>query len=71
MQELSEKLRTLVDYWIEHNQEHEEETRQWAEKASALDVEVARVLRAAADDLAQAVDRLKQARQALQGRSSQ
>lgn len=28
-----EKLRALLDYWIEHNREHRDEFREWAEKA--------------------------------------
>ncbi len=30
------KLRVLLDYWIEHNKEHGEEFREWAEKARGL-----------------------------------
>lgn len=35
-----EKLRVLVPHWIEHNQEHAEEFRRWAEQAgdSAIDI---------------------------------
>ncbi len=28
-----EKLRILIPHWIEHNQEHAEEFRRWAEQA--------------------------------------
>lgn len=28
-----EKLRVLIPYWIEHNQEHTEEYRRWADQA--------------------------------------
>ncbi len=31
-----EKLKILLDHWIEHNKEHGEEFREWAEKARAL-----------------------------------
>ena len=27
------KLRTLLTYWIEHNKEHSQEFREWADKA--------------------------------------
>ncbi len=27
------KLRTLLNYWIEHNKEHSQEFREWAGKA--------------------------------------
>jgi hypothetical protein len=29
----TEKLRVLIPHWIEHNQEHANEFRRWAEKA--------------------------------------
>ena len=29
------KLRTMLDYWIEHNREHSQEFREWAGKAKA------------------------------------
>ncbi len=28
-----EKLKTLIDHWIEHNEEHGDEFAQWAQKA--------------------------------------
>jgi len=31
-----EKLKKLLDYWIEHNKEHGEEFKEWAEKAEAF-----------------------------------
>lgn len=31
-----EKLKILLDHWIEHNKEHGEEFREWAEKARYL-----------------------------------
>jgi len=30
------KLRTLLNYWIEHNKEHSQEFKEWADKAKAL-----------------------------------
>ena len=30
------KLRKLLGYWIEHNKEHGQEFREWAEQAKAL-----------------------------------
>ena len=30
------KLRTLLTYWIEHNKEHSQEFREWAEKAKGF-----------------------------------
>jgi rubrerythrin len=31
-----EKLKTLLKYWIEHNREHSEEFKEWAEKAQKM-----------------------------------
>ncbi len=31
-----EKLRILLNHWIEHNKEHSQEFREWAEKAKAF-----------------------------------
>ena len=30
------KLRALLNYWVEHNREHSQEFREWADKAKAL-----------------------------------
>jgi len=30
------KLRTMLGYWIEHNKEHSQEFREWAEKARSF-----------------------------------
>ena len=32
-----EKIRTLLDYWIEHNNEHGQEFKEWAEKMKNAD----------------------------------
>lgn len=50
----AEKLQVLIPHWLEHNKEHAEEYRHWAEKAGE----------AAADILA-AVEALNQVNQAL------
>ena len=31
-----DKLKTLLKYWIEHNREHSEEFKEWAEKAEKM-----------------------------------
>ncbi len=62
------KLRTLLNYWVEHNREHSQEFRAWASKAKALgEVEVGEELLQAAqimDDanrlLSQALGRLEE-----------
>jgi nickel/cobalt exporter len=30
------KLKKLLNYWVEHNREHSEEFREWADKAKAM-----------------------------------
>ena len=30
------KLKTLLNYWIAHNEEHSQEFREWAQKAKTL-----------------------------------
>ena len=65
MNDIQEKLNTLLDYWIKHNREHEEEFRDWAEKAMALPGDVAQQLREAADKMAAASDDLTKVKQAL------
>lgn len=35
-----EKLRVLIPHWIEHNQEHAEEFRRWAENAGDASTEI-------------------------------
>ena len=35
-----EKLRILIPHWIEHNQEHADEFRQWSEQAGAAAPEI-------------------------------
>jgi hypothetical protein len=65
MEELQDRLSTLVHYWVEHNREHEEEMRQWAEKAASLGPEVAQALQMAAANMAKATASLEQAQEAL------
>ena len=30
------KLKNLLEYWVEHNREHAQEFREWAEKARGM-----------------------------------
>jgi hypothetical protein len=44
-----DKLKTLLRYWVEHNEEHSQEFKEWAEKAREMgEAEVA-------DEIMQAV----------------
>jgi hypothetical protein len=65
MDDVQEKLRILLDYWIEHNSEHEKEFRDWADKVGSLSTEVAQQLQEAAAKMAAASDELMKAKQAL------
>jgi hypothetical protein len=65
MDDIEKKLQTLIDYWIEHNGEHEQEFREWADKATPLPAEVAKQLQKAAVKMASVSDELEKAKQAL------
>jgi hypothetical protein len=65
MDDVQEKLQILLDYWIEHNSEHEKEFRDWADKVVSLSTEVAQQLREAAAKMAAASNELMKAKQAL------
>ena len=65
MDDVQEKLRILLDYWIEHNSEHEKEFRDWADKVVSLSTEVAHQLREAAARMAAVSNELTKAKQAL------
>ena len=65
MDDIQEKLGILLDYWIEHNSEHEKELRDWADKVNLLSNEVTQQLREAAAGLAAASAELMKAKQAL------
>ena len=63
--DVREKLRILLDYWIEHNSKHEKEFLDWADKVVSLSTEVAQQLREAAAKMAAASNELMKAKQAL------
>jgi hypothetical protein len=65
MDDIQKKLQTLLDYWIEHNGEHEQEFRDWADKAAMSSAEVAKQLQKAAVKMASVSDELRKAKQAL------
>ena len=65
MDDVERKLQTLIDYWIEHNSEHEKEFRDWADKAAPSFTEVAGQLQEAATKMAAVSDELMKAKQAL------
>jgi nickel/cobalt exporter len=65
MSDIQERLHILLDYWIEHNKEHEEEFRKWADKAASLPDEVTQQLQEAAARMAAATSSLEKARKSL------
>jgi ABC-type transporter Mla subunit MlaD len=65
MDDVREKLDTLLDYWIEHNSEHEQEFREWAGKVASLSNEVSQHLQQAVANMAAASEELRKAKQVL------
>ncbi len=65
MDDVQEKVKVLLDYWIEHNSEHEQEFRDWANKVASSSTEVAKQLQKAAAKMAAVSDELMKAKQAL------
>jgi phage shock protein A len=53
------KLQTLLNYWVEHNREHSDEFREWAEKARQMgEAEIA-------DEILQAVANMEKVTELL------
>ena len=62
------KLKTLLAYWIEHNNEHGEEFQEWAEKAIAMgETEVGTELSQAVQEMEKTSSLLAQALKRLGG----
>ena len=62
MEDISSQLKKLLEYWLEHNQEHGAEFREWSEKIKMVNNEAAGELQKAADKMAEADERLQKAR---------
>ena len=61
------KLRTLLNYWVEHNREHSEEFKEWADKAKAMgEVEVAGEILQAVQEMDKASGLLSQSLKRLE-----
>jgi len=60
------QLNALLGYWLEHNQEHADEFREWADKVPAGQKEVAGLLRLAVDKMIESNGYLKKARTLLE-----
>ena len=62
------KLRTILNYWIEHNKEHSQEFREWADKAKAFgEAEVGEEILAAAQEMDKASKFLSKSLMRLEG----
>jgi nickel/cobalt exporter len=61
------KLRALLNYWIEHNREHSDEFKEWADKARVLgEVEIAEEILQAAQEMDKASGLLSQSLKRLE-----
>tara|TARA_B100001971_G_scaffold185321_1_gene184537 strand:+ start:475 stop:693 length:219 start_codon:yes stop_codon:yes gene_type:complete len=61
------KLRTLLNYWIEHNKEHSQEFREWAGKAKGGgETEACKEMLQATQEMDQASEFLSQALRRLE-----
>ena len=61
------KLRTMLDYWMEHNREHSQEFREWAGKAKGFgEAEAAKEILQAAQEMDKASRSLSQALRSLE-----
>ena len=63
------RLKTLLGYWIEHNREHSQELREWADKAKGLG-DASEDLRVAAREMDRAGQHLSRALARLGGRGA-
>ena len=61
-----EKISTLLEYWIEHNKEHGQEFKEWAEKMQSADKPIVSAeLLQASMDMDRATEHLYKARERL------
>ena len=61
------KIRTLLNYWIEHNREHSQEFKEWADKILAAgETEAGEDMILAAQEMDKASEILSRARQRLE-----
>ena len=62
-----DKLRALLNYWIEHNKEHSQEFKEWADKAKTFgEVEIAEEMLQAAQEMDKASKLLSQSLKRLE-----
>jgi len=62
-----EKLKTLLDYWMEHNKEHSREFQEWANRAERLgETGASQEILHAAEEMDKATESLSQALRRLE-----
>ena len=65
------KLKTMLGYWMEHNREHGQEFREWAEKAKAFaEAEICEDILQAAQEIDRANESLSRALRGLEKKES-
>jgi len=63
-----DKLKVLLNYWVEHNREHSQEFREWADKAKAFgEAEVSEEILQASQEMDKASKLLSQSLKRLEG----
>jgi len=65
MKDATSQLKSLLTYWLEHNREHGAEFREWADKMTMNQKEVAEQLRQTANKMAEVDELLKKAQKLL------
>ena len=63
------KLKTMLGYWIEHNHEHGQEFREWADRGVVPD-DICKDLRQAAEEMDKASQLLSRAQEKLEGKGA-
>jgi nickel/cobalt exporter len=64
-----EKLKILLNHWVEHNKEHSQEFREWAEKAKGFgEAETCDDILEAAQEMDKANEALLRALRRLEGK---
>ena len=64
-----EKIKILLNHWIENNKEHSQEFREWAEKAKGLgEIETCDDILEAAQEMDKANEALLRALRTLEGK---
>jgi|WetSurMetagenome_2_1015567.scaffolds.fasta_scaffold04311_4 hypothetical protein len=68
MKDELKQLNALLGYWLEHNEEHAGEFREWADKVPVSQKEVADLLRQAVSKMTESNGYLKKAKDLLEKR---